>query len=229
MYTWGNERGYLVALNTGFSLGPDGFINVSAELSDNEPTDRSQPYQLGIGSFTGLSPSESALVSGLFDHDNNPFTPDQMRYGPDALTEVYDPVSGELVTITRGSDGIPDDTDTRYADNIPFAEITSSPFVQVWGEPDREAIRSFVNAGLELENGVQVYGWANYSDSDANGSFNHRRPGTGILSLLRTPSGEIYDPRSRYPAGFTPRFFRQRYRYQLHRRRARRLGQRTVL
>jgi len=40
MYTEGNESGYLVALNQGFKLGENGFINISAELSDNEPTSR---------------------------------------------------------------------------------------------------------------------------------------------------------------------------------------------
>jgi len=142
--------------------------------------------------------------SGLFDHDLNPATPDQQRYGPDALTEVYDQ-SGVLVTLTRGSDGIPDDTDTRYADNLPFAEITDTPFEQVWGEPEREAIRVFINAGLELDGGAELYGWMNYSDSDSNGSFFYRLPRAAVLVPLRLPTGEIYNPRDLYPAGFTPR------------------------
>ena len=204
-YSEGNENGYLIALNQGFSLGDNGFINISAELSDNEPTSRGTFWDQPIGT-SGLTPAESALVSGLFDHDLNPATPDQERFGPDALTEVYDPVSGQLVTLAGGSDGIPDDTDPRYADNLQFAEVSNTPFVVVWGEPDRKAIRSFINAGRELDNGTELYGWANYSDSDTNGSFFHRDPSNSVLVPLRTPTGEIYNPRTRYPAGFTPRF-----------------------
>jgi len=145
-------------------------------------------------------------VSGLFDHDNDPATPDQMRYGPDAWTEVYQPGTGELVTIFYGSDGIPDDTEPVYATYLPVAEITNTPYVTVWGAPEREAIRSFVNAGLELAGGSELYGWANYSDSDTNGNFLHRRPGSRGWGLLRSATGEIFDPRAIFPAGFTPRF-----------------------
>jgi iron complex outermembrane receptor protein len=205
MYSEGDETGYLIALNQGFRLGDNGFINISAELSDNEATSRGTYFGLPIGS-SGLTPMESAQVSGLFDHDLNPATPDQMRYGPDALTEIYDPLSSELVTLASGSDGIPDDTDSRYADNLQFAEISNTPFVTVWGAPEREAIRSFINGGFELDNGTELYGWANYSDSDSNGSFFHRRPSDSQMIPLRTATGEIYNPRTRYPASFTPRF-----------------------
>jgi iron complex outermembrane receptor protein len=205
MYTEGNESGYLISLNQGFSLGQNGFVNISVEVSDNEPTSRGTFWGLATGS-SGLTPVETAQVSGLFDHDLNPATPDQQRFGPDSLTEVYDPVSGALVTLTRGSDDIPDDTDTRYADNLQFAEISDNPFTIIWGEPDRDAIRSFINAGLELDGGSELYGWMNYSNSDSNGSFFHRTPNRTVLAPMRTETGEIYNPRSLYPAGFTPRF-----------------------
>jgi iron complex outermembrane receptor protein len=200
-YTEGNENGYLIALNSGFSIAGNGFINISAELSDNEPTSRGTFYSRG-----GFIPAEVAQVSGFYDHDGNPATPDQERFGPDALTEVYDPLSGELITITRGSDDIPDDTDTRYADNLRFAEISDSDLVMIWGEPDREAIRALINGGFEFDNGTELYGWANYSDSDSNVDFFHRHPDSSILAPLRTETGEIYDPRTLYPASFTPRF-----------------------
>ena len=200
-YTEGDENGYLIALNHGFNFAGNGFINISAELSDNEPTSRGTFYSRG-----GFIPAEVAQVSGFFDHDLNPATPDQERFGPDALTEVYDPLSGELVTITRGSDDIPDDTDTRYADNLATAEVSDSPLVMIWGEPDRDAIRTFVNAGFEFDNGAQLYSWANYSNSDSNVDFFYREPTSSVLAPLRTETGEIHDPRSLFPASFTPRF-----------------------
>ena len=200
-YTEGNESGYLIALNHGFSLSENGYINISAELSNNEPTSRGTLYSRG-----GFVPAEVAQVSGFYDHDGDPGTPDQERFGPDALTEVYDPLSGEFLTVTRGGDDIPDDTDTRYADNLRFAEISDSDLVMIWGEPDREAIRAFVNGGFEFDNGTELYGWANYSDSDSNVDFFHRHPDSSVLAPLRTETGEIYDPRTLYPASFTPRF-----------------------
>ncbi len=201
MYTEGNERGYLLSFNQGLRLGENGFVNISAELSDNEATSRGTFFTRGP-----FSTIETAQVSGFFDHDLNPATPDQQRFGPDALTEIYDPVSGEFITLARGSDGIPDDLDTRYADNLPFAEVSDNELVQIWGAPEREAINSFVNAGLELGGGRELYGWANYSQSDSNGSFFHRTPAEDSLAPLRTETGEIYNPRDLYPAGFTPRF-----------------------
>lgn len=201
MYTEGNESGYLLSFNQGLSLGGNGFVNISAELSDNEPTSRGTFF-----TARGFSTIEAAQVSGLFDHDLNPATPDQQRFGPDALTEVYDAVSGEFITLARGSDDIPDDTDTRYADNLRSAEISDSQLVMIWGEPDREAFRSFINAGLELDDGRELYGWMNYSQSDSNGSFFYRTPFDATLVPLRTETGEIYNTRSLYPAGFTPRF-----------------------
>jgi len=201
MYTAENESGYLVAFNQGFSFAENGFINISAEISDNEPTSRGTYYSRG-----GFTPIEVAQVSGFFDHDLNPATPDQERFGPDALTEVYDPLSGALITITRGSDDIPDDTDTRYRDNLQFASAADGELVMIWGEPDRDAIRTFINAGFDLANGSQLYGWANYSDSNSSTDFFHRAPDRSVLAPLRTETGEIYNPRSLYPASFTPRF-----------------------
>ena len=142
----------------------------------------------------------------MFDHDMNPATPDQQRYGPDALTEVYDPVSGEFITLARGNDGIPDDTDTRYADNLRFAEISDSELEMIWGEPDRDAIRTFINAGYTLDGGTELYGWLNYSDSNSDGSFFHRHVAVSHMAPMRTETGEIYNPRTLYPSGFTPRF-----------------------
>ena len=199
MYSDGNESGYLVALNQGFNLTENGFLNITLELSDNEPTSRGTTYNSTIVD-SGLSPSQSALVAVDTDGDGV-----NDRFGPDALTEILD-ANGNIVSLHAGSDGIPDDVDTRYADNIQFAEVSDSPLTQIWGEPERDSIRAFVNAGIELDGGSQLYAWANYSDSNSNGSFFHRRPGVSQLAILRQPDGTIYNPRNRYPAGFTPRF-----------------------
>lgn len=208
-YTQDDEAvGYTGQVNFGFPIGNSGFVNTSLEISDNEPTSRGNEYEIGIGS-TGRAPAQAATDSGqfeIFDINGNSLGT-QTRYGPDAVTQIYGP-DGQLLAIQQGSDGILDDPDTRYADNICFAEIgQGNCLTQVWGDPDRDAIRAFVNAGYELANGMEIYAFGNYSDSNTNTSFFHRRPGVSQLYYLREPDGGIYDPRDRYPGGFTPRFF----------------------
>ena len=200
---------YLAALNFGFALGANGFVNTSVELSDAQPTSRGLPYEITIEG-SGLTPAQSALVQGQFDvldTNGDVLFPQQQRFGPDALIEVWSP-TGQLLRLEDGSDGIPDDTDTRYRDNICFAEVgQGSCLTQIWGTPDRDAIRAFVNAGLDLNQSTQLYAWANYSDSNSNTGFFHRRPGVSQLLVLRRQDGSLYNPRDRYPGGFTPRFF----------------------
>ncbi len=201
-----NATQYLGALNFGFG-GDNSFVNTSIEISDGEPTSRGTFYNGTIGS-SGLTPNEATQVSGMFDPDGaGPLGP-EMRYGPDALTEVYDG-AGNLLSLVRESDGIPDDRDTRYRDNICEAEIgqPNSCLTQVWGDPDRDAIRMFVNAGMDLNSSTQLYAWANFSDSNANTSFFHRDPDVAQLAPIRLQNGTIYNPRDRFPSGFTPRFF----------------------
>lgn len=203
-FTLGDEESYLVAGNIGLPLGNNGFVNISAEWSDTQGTSRGVEFNLPIGS-SGLTPAESALVSGFFDHDGDPNTPDQERFGPDALTEIF--VGGQVVSIFNSSDGIPDDTDTRYADNLRHAEISDNELVQLWGQPERDAFNVIVNTGYDLSGTASLYGWFNFSDNNVDGNFFHRRPGIPALGPLRTPDGTIYNPRDLFPAGYTPRFF----------------------
>ena len=203
-FTLGDENAYRIAGNLGLPLGDKGFVNISMEWNDAEATSRGKEFDRTIGK-SGLTPAESALVSGSFDHDGDPSTPDQERFGPDALTEIY--VGGQLVSIFDGSDGIPDDTDTRYADNLRFAEISDNHLVQTWGRPERDAVAVVLNTAYAVSDNMSLYAWLNYSESNTNRNSGHRWPGRDVLLLARTPDGAIYNPRDLYPAGFTPRFF----------------------
>ncbi len=212
-YTGDDEASYLIAGNVGLPIGEKGFVNISMELSDGQPTSRGQPYS-GTIAQSGDRPIDAAGNVGEFNIDtNNDGVGDsiQTRFGPDALTEIYND-AGTLVSVSRGSDGIYDDRDDRYAANLPFAEIGDAgrgdeKYVQVWGEPDRAAVRSFVNMGYDVSDTVSLYSWFNYSHSDANTGFFHRDPDVAQLAPVRTPDGAIYNPRDQYPGGFTPRFF----------------------
>ena len=50
--------------------------------------------------------------------------------------------------------------------------------VQQWGTPPSQAVKVVVNSGIKLDNGDQVYFFANYADIQTNESFNYRLPKT---------------------------------------------------
>jgi iron complex outermembrane receptor protein len=109
--------------------------------------------------------------------------------------------------------------------------------VQQWGTPPSDGVKAVINSGLKLDNGDQVYFFANYANIQTNESFNYRLPvavGTDPFSgkpyspnpafnniylnpctsaLTGCPAGgyinnsNTFNFDSFYPAGFTPRFY----------------------
>ena len=183
-----------VAGHVGFRIGGDGFLNVSGEYAQGSGTSRGGRYDLALPGGSGLTPYEASLVEADTDGDGR-----VDRYGPDVYTEVRD-ADGRLLSLVRGADGIPDDASPRYRDNLRNPE-------QIWGEPPRIDRKVFVNAALPVGGEREVYGFANWRDYDSNGSFFYRRPGVQQLLPVRLADGSIYNPRDRFPGGFTPRFF----------------------
>ena len=211
----GGEKDYKVQLNFGMPLTEDGFMNVSAELYGAQGTSRGGRYEGGIqGWGSGQKPKEAAdFPGGMYDHDGIASTAEVFRAGPDALTHVYETTTtganpqGTLLTIRNSSDGIPDDPDFRYRDNLCNSEIGAGDCNEMtWGEPTRDGKRVFVNSGVTLSDSSEAYAFFNYSDTNADGSFYHRRPGISQFKLSRDETGRIFNPRDRYPGGFTPRF-----------------------
>ena len=107
--------------------------------------------------------------------------------------------------------------------------------VQQWGTPPSESTKIFINSGIKLDNGDELYFFGNYADIQANESFNYRLPKTvtdttGTTYANHPAFNDIYlDPctanytgcpsggyiqdnntfnlASVYPGGFTPRFY----------------------
>jgi iron complex outermembrane recepter protein len=107
--------------------------------------------------------------------------------------------------------------------------------VQQWGTPPSDSVKTFLNSGIKLDNGDQVYFFANYANIQMNESFNYRLPVTVTDSsgnvwanhpafnnifldpctpaLTGCPTGGYINDSNTfnfgkvYPAGFTPRFF----------------------
>ena len=209
-YTRGDGEELTLEGNAGFPLGTGGFLNVSGQFSDAAPTSRSQPYDITIGNsgITPLEATRSRLTVGGVTY-----------FGPDALTCTWSP-AGELLQAALGSDGIPDDLDTRFADNfhrVGGDRRFASP-AQVWGQPERRQGSVVVNAEVPVlvpvrmpetapALAVQLYGFGSYANKDQTGGFFYRRPGVSQLLPVRLEDGSIYDPRAAlYPAGFTPQF-----------------------
>lgn len=174
-----------------------GFLNLSAEYSDSRGTSRGQRYDLAVGGGSGLTPAQSAEVAVDTNGDG---VPD--RFGPDSLTEIRDQ-NGALLSLVWGADGIPDDTTPKYRENLANPE-------QVWGEPIREDAKLSANFAVPLHSQilgtVEFYGFGNWRDSENIGSFFYRRPGVGQLNPIRLRDGSIFNPRDRFPGGFTPKF-----------------------
>jgi iron complex outermembrane receptor protein len=107
--------------------------------------------------------------------------------------------------------------------------------VQEWGTPPQDSVKAFLNSGIKLDNGDQVYFFANYANIQTNESFNYRLPKTvtdtsgntfanhpAFNDIFLDPctstltgcpvggyinDGHTFNFSSVYPAGFTPRFF----------------------
>jgi iron complex outermembrane recepter protein len=108
--------------------------------------------------------------------------------------------------------------------------------VQQWGTPPSDSVKTFLNSGIKLDNGDQIYFFANYANIQMNESFNYRLPKTVTDSsgnvwsnhpafndifldpctpatLTGCPTGGYINDSNTfnfgkvYPAGFTPRFF----------------------
>ena len=196
-YSAGDGEEVVVEAKAGFPLGR-GFLTLSAQVAEAAPTNRSEPYDIPIGS-SGLTPAQAVTsrltVGGTTYH------------GPDAFTYRY-AANGDLVQVLPGSDGVPDDLDTRYADNfhrVGGGREFSRP-AQVWGKPEREQRLVVVNVGVPVGT-AGLYGFGSYALKDSTGGFFYRRPGVSQLLPLRLADGSIYDPRAAlYPAGFTPQF-----------------------
>ena len=121
-----------IAGNIGFSLGENGFLNISAEFSEQDATVRGEQYCESWWCVD--TDGDDAYRAGL--KSRNPNT------GPGNV-------------------------------------------VQPWGQPNTEATRVFVNAGLQVGENSELYGYANHSDSEGDGGFFYRYPGNGTIEDLR--------------------------------------------
>jgi len=178
-YFEGDGDQYTIGANVGLPLGENGFLSISAEIDEADFTQRDTQY-----------------CESWFCHDpNDPLFGSQSQVRQDYVNGVATP------GLTAYENGL-----QLAFPNSPIPASTQGNVVQPWGQPNSESVRMFVNAGYELSNGVELYGWGNYSDSQGDGGFFNRYPGNGTIELLRMADGRLYSPLEKFPGGFTPRF-----------------------
>ncbi len=126
-----------------------------------------------------------------------------------------------------------------FAENFPNLAVDLPHYpgpVQQWGTPPVDAVKAVLNGGLKIDNGDQLYFFANYANIMANESFNYRLPKTvtdttgttfgnhpafnniyldacNPATMTGCPAGgfindaNTFNFNSFYPGGFTPRFY----------------------
>jgi iron complex outermembrane receptor protein len=178
-YFEGDGDNYTISGNVGLPLGANGFISLSAEIDDADFTQRDAQY-----------------CEDWFCVDaNNPIFAESPQDRQDYVNGVG---SASLSAYEQN-------LQTLYPAGVSAASVQGN-VVQPWGQPNASSVRTFVNAGYDLANGVELYGWANYSASEGDGSFFYRYPGNGTIEILRKADGSEYSPLEIFPGGFTPRF-----------------------
>lgn len=81
---------------------------------------------------------------------------------------------------------------------------------QRWGNPDAQAARVFVNAGVPLNDALDFYSFGNYSWSEGATGFFYRNPDTSFIAtsvpLTTQPGGPRFSFREIFPGGYAPEF-----------------------
>ncbi|MCB1644251.1 MAG: TonB-dependent receptor [Pseudomonadales bacterium] len=158
-------------------------------------------FETTISGNAGFPLGDSGFINISAERSESDFTSRSEQYCEswfclDKNNPVYNPAAGYAAYVN----------DPTFAAGVGSASLDGD-VVQPWGQPNTEAVRFFVNAGYDAGNGMELYGFANYSYSEADGGFFYRYPNNGTIQDLREPDGSIYNPLEKFPGGFTPRFF----------------------
>lgn len=116
-------------------------------------------------------------------------------------------ISGEFSTqdpTQRGLDPLP--ALAAFAESATTSEQLADIERQQprWGSPRGQALRVFVNAGLDLTDDDELYFFGNYSDSFSSNRFVYRT--VTNTAFRQSAIDPTFDLRDIYPYGFTPRF-----------------------
>lgn len=166
--------------------------------------------QLTAATNFGLALGESGFMNVSLEYSQADATSRSEQYCESwACVDVNDPRFGNFDTSIAGYS-----YDTFVA-GLADANIGYGDVVQPWGQPESSAFRAFVNMGYDLSPDMELYGFGNFSRSQADGGFFYRYPGNGTIENIRLADGSVWSPLYFFPGGFTPRFFGEVYDYSV--------------
>jgi iron complex outermembrane recepter protein len=179
-YGEGDGEDILISGNIGLPLFDNGFINISAEYTTVQGTNRGDEF--------------SRQQSPQFDVA----TGRGSQFDVALFKRTYPELAGRFGNGQRFDMGN----------------------VQLWGQPENRAFRTFVNAGYEFSDTLEAYAFGNYSNSEGSGDFNYRFPDpefgrvnpnpngrqANLGPPIRLPDGRIWTGNLLFPVGYTPRF-----------------------
>ncbi len=86
---------------------------------------------------------------------------------------------------------------TGVGADSPFGD---APFTQTWGRPQTEALRMFLNTGVELAGNKKLYGRFSYADTSGRYRFFYRNPSHSTLTTIK----DLGFTGKQTEVGFTP-------------------------
>lgn len=191
-YFEGDGTDYNVSANVGLPLGQDGFLSISGEYYTADITERNEQY---CESWHCLTPSDPRFAQS--PQTNQDFVNGVQTPAAQIIADGMAYNASEAAYLNQ--------LQTAYPAGVPFASVEGD-VAQPWGVPNLESFRMFYNAGIELDNGAELYSFGNYSVSEGDGGFFHRYPDNGTIETVRNADGSYWNPLEFFPGGFTPRF-----------------------
>lgn len=178
-YDAGDGDSFNVQGNIGLPLTENGFISISGEYTQADSTSRGEEY-----------------CEAFFCADPN----------GEQYQAFLDRVATRSSYAFRGA--VAQDPTFLTAFNNHEPNSGDGDVVQPWGQPELEgALRLFYNAGIDLDNGSELYSFGNYSYSEANNGNFYRYPGHRDVRETRQADGSIWSPLDIFPGAFSPRTF----------------------
>ena len=123
------------------------------------------PQGAAVSPSTASTARATALVSGSMP------TP-VLRLGPAASCMS----AAERDTSDITSRGTPRSDAAAVAAIVGASNVPYHGFGQRWGDPDVEANKLLINAGIHVNDGIELYGFGSYMENETLGGFFYRDP-----------------------------------------------------
>ena len=118
-------------------------------------------------------------------------------------------IRGRTFTSSAWDPFVAYETDAAFRSAVDAAGIDLNDPLEEVGKPEERAARFVANAGIDLSDDSQLYGFANFSKSKGSAWATYRQPGGGHQVMdnpIRLEDGSTWRFRDIYPLGLQPYF-----------------------